>query len=528
MPASAHHATASSGGHNTLAVFSWRWWVLLMALFLALTAWSARQIDGSSIKADATQNLKIAYHLFHSGVFAMNSDPVSGQPLPTNFREPVPPAFTAAYLRLVLPTAEPHDFRSWHFGEHTRLVKLGNLFWVFAGLVGFQWLAARLMGGRLWALAATALAYVFFFHNVYIVNSLYTELPAGTLMIWSCALLVVGLQKPDWRWWAAAGLALGALALTKSVFQTAAPAAVLCVLLAWVWHATQAGAWRVALWRMALPLFATFALVITPWMLRNQLQLHTADISSGRSGYVMYKRSLMDHMNADEFRLAFQLYGPPIFKRWVEGTDWAMVYPEDAMRGGRLQRLNPYHSDFQDEDNRSIHEGKPENSFTFYRQAAAAYQKVRNELQASGHPDADLEADRILRHQALSAMLASPLEHAKVSVLVLWRSFWWAPGDLPTPMPGAPKLNTAVAQWSNLAAGLALFLVFGAAAVRRWPIWLALTALPVCMILLHALLTQGLPRFNTPAIPFMVLALVACVRAAALQGPWRRRGKIAA
>ncbi len=491
------------------------WWVAcLIVLFLALTAWSAQRINGDSIKGDATQNLRIAFHLFHSGQFAMTPSAVGGGLAPTNFREPVPPMFTAAYLRLVLPTDQAHDFRSWHHGEHTRLIKLGNLFWVFTGLLGFHLLAELMLRRRIWASLATAMAYVFFFHNMHAINSLYTELPASTLMIWSCAMLVLGLRRQDWRWFAAAGLFLGALTLTKSVFQTAAPAAVLVVLAAWVWRSPHSGAWRVAVQRMALPLFMAFAVVITPWIVRNKLLLDTAEVSSGRSGYVMYKRALMDHMNADEFRLAFQLYGPPLFKQWVEGTSWAMNYPEDAMRGGRLQRLNPYSSDFQDEDKRSIREGRPENSLTFYRQSAAVYRQIKNDLTKDHHPQPELEADRMMRHAALSAMLSSPLEHAKVSALIFWRGFWWAPSDLPSPIPGVPQIHGKLTQWVNLMAGVSLFLVFAVAAIRRNPVWLGVAGLPFFMIMAHALLTHGLPRFNVPAIPFTMLAGVACLQCA--------------
>lgn len=490
------------------------WWACLIAVFLALTAWSAQRINGDSIKGDATQNLRIAFHLFHSGRFDMGGILANGPAAPTNFREPVPPAFTAAYLRLVLPTDQVHDFRSWHHGPDTRLVKLGNLFWVFTGLLGFHLLAERVLRSRAWATLATGMAYLFFFHNVHAINSLYTELPAGTLMIWSSLMLVLGLQRNDWRWFAAAGLFMGALTLTKSVFLTAAPAAVLVMLAAWVWRAPRPGAWRVALQRMALPLLMAFAVVVTPWIVRNKMLLDTAEVSSGRSGYVMYKRALMDHMNADEFRLAFQLYGPPLFKQWVQGTSWAMNYPEDAMRGGRLQRLNPYRSDFQDEDNRAIHEGRPENSLTFYRESAAVYQKIKKALTDNHHPRPELEADRIMRHDALSAMLSSPLQHAKVSVLIFWRGFWWAPSDLPSPVPGMPQVNGKLTQWVNLVAGVSLFLVFAVAAVRRNPVWLGVAGLPVLMIVAHTLLTHGLPRFNVPAIPFMLLAGVACLQCA--------------
>lgn len=492
--------------------WTWCWWSFLAVLFTVLTALSARQIHGDSIKGDATQNLRIAYHLFHGNGFALRNRGPDGKPVSTNFREPLPPAVTALYLRMVLPSDRARDFSEWHHGTYTRLIKLGNLFWVFSGLIGCQLLAQQLLRHRGWALLTSMESYVFFFHNPSIVNSLYTELQAGTCMLWAAVLLVQGLQCRRWGWFAAAGGALGAMTLIKSVFLMVGPLAAGMALVVWAWREGRGDSWQAVMLRMALPLGLVFAVVVGPWMVRNKLVLDTWELSSGRSGYVMYKRALMDHMNADEYRLAFELYGPSCYKHWVQGTSLAIVYPDDMQRGGRLQRLNPYRSDFQDEDNRMIYEGRPERSLTFYRQSAAMYQKIRQELVEAGHPSPDLMADRMLKHEAVSSWLAFPGRHAMVSLLIAWRGFWWSFRVLPGPVPGLPAISNETSQWFNLGAGAALCLVFVTALIRRHAWWFAATVLPVLMMAAHAVLTHGLSRFNFPAIPFMMMAGAVCIR----------------
>ena len=56
------------------------------------------------------------------------------------------------------------------------------------------------MVALIFSLAAPLLSAPFFFTNPLIVNSLYTELQAGTLMIWCSYLLIRAAQQPRaWR-----------------------------------------------------------------------------------------------------------------------------------------------------------------------------------------------------------------------------------------------------------------------------------------------------------------------------------------
>lgn len=484
-----------------------RWWWLAAVVCALMAAWSGQLVTGDSIKGDATQNLRIAYNLFHHGSFALGAPGTPGAlDAPTSFREPVPPAFVAAYLKLVLP-ADVTDFEAWHYGPYARLIKLGNLVWVWVGLLGFWALSVRVLRHPAWVALSLLLAYTYFFHNPNTVNSLYTELHAGVLLIWACALLLLTLDTRRMRHALLAGAVMGLLCLTKSVFQGAVPLTVLMVFAA-CGLAPRPRCERLEVFRLGGAMLLAFALVITPWIVRNRVQLNSTEVSAGRSGYVMFKRSLMDQMTPTEFRLGFDLYGPDAYRAWVKGTDWGMVLPDDGLKGGRLQRMNPYKSDFQEEDNRSIALGRPDLSLTFYRKPAALYQQLRQMLAEAHVPHAELVADKIMQRQALSSMLSHPLAHARVSLLLFWRGFWWAPRHIPGPAPGTPDLHMGFNQWVNLLASLSLLLVFGLGLLRRNTCWLAISALPVAMTVLHATLTHGLPRFTVPAIPLMFLCLM--------------------
>ncbi len=500
-----------------------RWWWLIAAVCALMAAWSGQLVTGDSIKGDATQNLRIAYNLFHHGSFALGAPGTPGAlDAPTSFREPVPPAFVATYLKLVLP-ANATDFDAWHYGPYARLIKLGNLAWVFAGLLGFWALSARVLRHPGWVALALMLAYTYFFHNPNTVNSLYTELHAGVLLIWACALLLLTLDTRHMKHALLAGAVMGLLCLTKSVYQGAVPLTVLLVFAA-CGLVPRRGTDRREIVRLGGAMLLAFALVITPWIVRNQVQLNSTEVSAGRSGYVMFKRSLMDQMNPTEFRLGFDLYGPDAYRAWVKDTPWGMVLPDDGMKGGRLQRMNPYKSDFQEEDNRSIALGRPDLSLTFYRKPAALYQQLRQSLADARVPHPELVADRIMQRQALAGMLSHPLDHARVSLLLFWRGFWWAPRHIPGPVPGAPDLHMGFNQWVNLLAGAALFAALGVALLKRHAAWLAVSALPAVTMLIHATLTHGLPRFSVPAVPLMLLSLVGAFRFTSR--PWLRRLRI--
>jgi 4-amino-4-deoxy-L-arabinose transferase-like glycosyltransferase len=104
---------------------------------------------------------------------------------------------------------------------------------------------------------------------------LMTEGPFAFLFTLVVFLIVLGLRRPFWWPWAAAGLVLGIAILTRSAGQIAffvIPPMVLLV----------ERSWKAAIWKTALT-FAVCAVVTVPWMLRNQA-VHGAFTTAGAAG----------------------------------------------------------------------------------------------------------------------------------------------------------------------------------------------------------------------------------------------------
>ncbi|GAA6143116.1 hypothetical protein [Hydrogenophaga sp. 5NK40-0174] len=483
----------------------WRFWVhLLVSVVVGLYA--AQLTTGDSIKGDATQNLKIVHNLYHHHVYALEADATDHEP--TNFREPVPVWMTWAWAQAMLPKARPDEFEKWHGGDLARQVKQVNALWSMLGLLCALELAVRVMRRPLIAYGAVAVSVVFFFARQPVVDSLYTEMPAGALML-ACALatwrsLEAGPGQRSWM--IVTGVCMAAMCLTKSVF------APVCggwlILLLWAqWRQQRAGqageslarAWP---WKPLVQAGVIAVLLVFPWTLRNHLAMDTWEVSSGRAGYVMFKRALMDQMSDDEYALGWSVFGSYTYRRLVSGTSLA-VKRGDRQLGGRLQRLNPGPSDFQTIDKRSIAQGRPEQSLTFYRKPAALYQRLYRDLEQAGVQRPDLAADRIMKAEALRFFVTHPVLHLKLTPYIFWRGVW----TIRPPAWAMQPVGRIGIDLLNLLGMTALVAWFVRSFWRSDVQGLLWSGLPVLMMLNHALLTQGLPRFNLPVIPFMCLAL---------------------
>lgn len=480
-------------------------WLLTLVLCAVLSFFAADHIKGDSIKGDATQNLVISYNLYHHGDFSRGGQ--NTHHVPTSFREPLPPFVTAAYLKLFFHPDQPYDFESWHNGAHTRLIKLGNLYWVFGGLLATALIIFSLTASPVAVLLGLGLNFTWFFGSPFVINSLYTELPAATLMLWASFFLLRS-RHSNTRWsLTLAGVFLGLLCLTKAVFIYVAPvAAVLFALM--LAREQHPGGWLRAWGRSSAWLMLCAALVVAPWILRNQLRLGTAEVSSGRSGYVSFKRATMNQMSAEELRYAYFNFGPPLYKSLVSETDWGRFRPEDLQRGGALNRLNYFDPAYIREEKTAVALGQPERATTFYYKPAAIYRQLVNMLVAGGHPKPHETADRIMQREALKQFASHPLQHLRMTLLVFWRGFWALMANTPLPFSQDQVIGPLATTLSNLAAGAALFGVFLSALLRRRTASLAISVLPVCMMGLYALLSHNLPRFTEPAVPLMFISVL--------------------
>ena len=194
---------------------------------LALTTLSSRQISTNNIKGDALQNLDISLNLYHHKSFARS---IKGQISPTNFREPFPALVISIYFALSGKDSNYLTASNLRTGDPAKFVKLHNLGWVFLGLIASWLLLNAITRTRLGGGFAAAACHLLFFNNVYVVNSLYTELAAGTLLLWVTWLMVKATQTLRLSYFLISGVVLGLLCLTKSALLYLVPLIILNII----------------------------------------------------------------------------------------------------------------------------------------------------------------------------------------------------------------------------------------------------------------------------------------------------------
>jgi len=492
--------------------------VPIALLAAALTSASAALISERTISGDAAQNLLIASNLVTHGHYSLSLEPPL---LATSVREPVVVLSIAARLLTLDPAMLSQPSLARQTGETARRIKQVNLPWVAIGVLGFCLLALQLTG-RLWLALVSGLAVWQLFFRFH-VDSLYTEFHAAVLMAWVGVSAIAALTSSGRRrqqlLWALTGLLLGLLTLTKSLMLFAIPAFILLIRVlakqplksAREVRPRATGAtdtrWRPAV-RGGVIMAVTAALVIGPWMVRNHVQLGSPSVSEGRSGWVAYKRALLNELSPEQRRGAYTLYGPQFYQALVAGTRFGISQADFTEASGYLAPLHYTASSFAAADWEARLAGRPEDAISLYQTTSATYMQALNAYREAGDPDPGLRADRSLTRRGMERIAADPVAHLRVTPLVLWRGVWSMHRlEIPRPAPLPPLPLNRTSEVLNALGALALSGVFIAALVRRNALVLAALSLPVLMMIGYALLSQGLPRFFLPATPFMVLAL---------------------
>jgi hypothetical protein len=151
-------------------------------------------------------------------------------------------------------------------------------------------------------------------------------------------------------------------------------------------------------------------------------------------------------------------------------------------------------SSFFQDDVAAQKEGRPEDAVSFYGIARAQRVKAAMEMRNAGHRHAAHAADAYLHTQALRMIAKHPLRHLAATVPLAWRGMWCFYGA------GVLTILGAAAYASFL-----FVCLYGA--VRKRRDILAVTAVPLLLLVCNAFLSNNLPRFNAPAIPFMVMSM---------------------
>ena len=493
-----------------------RGWIVPLVVCLGLTWKAADRISDDPIVGDGIQNLLIAVNVFKHNTFSLDTH---DQPRPTNFREPLDPMLVALHLKLRVPEAANSPFAEFRSGQYARTVKMSNLLWVFAGLTGIWALTLRLGGSNLLGLIATALTFQIFFHGSTYIDTLYTELSTAALMIWATYGLLRSVQRQSLAWFFGSGVLMGLLALGKASFAyigiVAVPLLMAALLIAR--RPDRFALSKVIVWGLVMGL--AFTLTLSPWLARNYVQFDNLRISE-RGGVILWGRANMNNMSNEEVLGLIHVQSPRLYRRAVDGTHLG-AEPGDFERGGRWQRLNRYLSSFWESDRRAAYEGDPDKAISFHYNLAAQYNQRVFQKRAQDHPYPDQAVGDEMKGEALSMLKARPWRHVAMTVPFLWHGFW-SFKKVEVPFVSL-ETQDAINELLNLFAGVALFGVFAYGLVRRHAQWVAVTVLPVGLMVFYAFLTHNIPRYSTPAHPLMLLALVLVVRSLWLRV--RQRGR---
>lgn len=497
--------------HERLTRAATHGWLLPLVVCFGLTWQTASRISDDPIVGDGIQNLLMAVNVFKHNTFSLDNE--RENPRPTNIREPLDPLLVGLHLKAFYPDAVNRPFADFRSGEFARTVKLTNLLWIFAGLTGIWMLTLRLGGNHLFGLLATVLCFQIFFHGGTYIDTLYTELSTASLMIWATYGLLRSVQKQSLVWFFASGVLMGLLALGKAAFvyigMVAVPLLMLALLVAR--RPDRFAVSRVMVWGLSMG--AAFLLTLSPWLLRNDIQFGNMRITE-RGGLILWGRAHLNNMTNDEVLGLIYDQSPSLYKKAVEGTRFG-AGPHDFEKGGRWQRHNRYLSTFWESDRKAAYEGKPENAISFHYHAAAQYNQRVFQLRDQGHPFPDQAVGDELKTEAFRLLKERPWRHIAMTLPFFWHGFWsFKKVEIPWV---SLDVQDAVGEILNLLAGMALFGVFFYGLVRRHAQWVAVTVLPVGLLVFYAFLSHNIPRYSTPAHPMMLLALVLVVRTL-----WRR------
>ncbi len=493
-----------------------RGWLLPLVVCLGLTWKASDRISSDPIVGDGIQNMLMAVNLFKHGTFSLDNNS-SPNPRPTNFREPLDPLVVALHLKLAVPDAVDRPMADFRSGDLTRTVKLSNLLWVFLGLAGIWALARRLGGSNLAGAVATGLSFQIFFHGGTYIDTLYTELSTATLMIWGTYGLLRAVQQQSLGWFFGSGMLMGLLALGKAAFAyigvVAVPLLMAALLIAR--RPDRFAFSQVIVWGLVMG-FA-FLLTLSPWLARNYVHFDNFRINE-RGGLILWGRAHMNNMSNEEVLGLVYDHSPTLYRRAVAGTHLG-ERPGDFERGGRWQRINRHLSTFWESDRRAAYAGTPEQAISFHYNLAAQYNQRVFRKRDQGHPFPDQAVGDEMKREAMAMLKERPWRHVAMTAAFFWHGFW-SFKKVEVPLVSIATQD-AIGELLNLFAGVALFGVFCYGLFRRHAQWVAVTVLPVGLLVFYAFLSHNIPRYSSPAHPMMLLALVLVVRTLWLR--WRRR-----
>jgi hypothetical protein len=456
---------------------------VLAVLALVLVVIWGSQVQTSLAEHDEAETIQLALNLERHGVQSMSE---VAPYTPSMLREPLPIVTTAAAIGLVDIFMGQGADQSYFSGARVAWLRAQNVIWMALVVVAAFWIvwsASASFG--LAAIAAVVCGLLPVTSGIVMrLDQLDTEASSAALLLVSSWLLTIGIARQRIALVAASGAVFGLLALTKAAMLYVFVVMIVTLLLFRMLPQVRELI-RQPLKQLGV-LTVAFAVVITPWMLRNYSQFGTFNIAT-RGGIVLMLRAVKDQMTPREYLGSFYVWAPRPLRAPV---GLILGYRnKDLQRGGALQRLNRSSSNFSEDDKRANREGRPEDAISYYRKAQAEHVKVARELAAAGHPSPETEADKIIQQRALQMIKDHAGRHLALTVPFLWRGATFAfPLLVFTFIVGLRKHRSELALFAYPAFGLVMF---------------------------YALLTHFIPRYGSPTLP------VAIVGACLVYWAWR-------
>ncbi len=430
--------------------------ISLVASALLLGKITERPLD-----PDAIQNVRIASHLAHFGIFSY--DHFEPPNKPTMKREPIP-IFALALLVMSDKTlAQARPFDKLFNDDPLLILKRINIFWCFVAYIGICVLIFLMYDNILWRLLVppTVLLLTNYSLMDQYVDRLTTEVVAAAALVWAAVALLAFSKSPTRYRAIGVGVALACAALVKAaLFYVSIFAIVTLGLLYFITNYEKEYKRRLRLSFTVLVL--SFLTIVGIWVARNAIELNKFRIAE-RGGDVFYFRVLLMerpilgsiyHFSPKEFRASLG--------KITGYTD------DDLKEGGRLEYVK-------------------KRRWEIYREMMG-----REGLKLSRS-----KAQAWLTRKAISEYAKHPSYYLVWPFVFAYRgSFILTPAHT----------NSVVLYFISL--GLVVnFLGVGIVSFYRRDIkTYAVFVLPVGYFIFHALVTHSLQRYNEPLTPFVWLA----------------------
>ena len=477
----------------------------LTALCLVMLVYGCGNLSLRQSGADSLENLTLGIRLAQEGVFQLRRGQVGD-----HRREPFGPSLLAithrvdeALGREVVPsdcvTDETVVRRNYCRRAYAPYRGL-NLALLLAGALGVFWLVFRLTGVRM-------LAYLGFLMTaqsaalLYSADSFMTEVHAAALTVAVAALswTTATARRPLYA--ALLGLALAALVLTKVIFAYLwIPVALMLVTADWLRRRVD---WTTA--GLVGVLFAAYAIPVGGWMVRNYLATDDFSIVESRSAQVLGYRSSYNTMRHDEWAAGFAYY-LPLTRAHLPSAG----IPEES---------------FERFDARNAQGFRAMDSRRYRRRGAQLWTDDNPAIVGLDELGQRRSVNDTMADEASARLLADPVQHLKVSLLLAWRGVFTEEG-LGFPREPRDQRLANIAGWNDWARwgwaygpiGASFFNLVSFLALIAVPLWLWLGRgqFETILVFLPALYDHGacamashfLSRYAEPQIPLRVTALM--------------------